>query len=227
MPDWRQLIDKAERPQIIEAISMVRKLKGMSNPSLWKCEDGERYVVKMPEQAAIRTSVNDQIAGCLGKALGAPVADACLVLVRTNVYHGSQWIDGCEYSEVIDDFGIPENRSRFALLAILYAWIQIGDRQFLYRKHPPKLVFSHDHGVCFPRDLENPQTCFRVNARIRRDLNLQPEEIKKAKAALRAVSDDVIASAVVAPRDEWGVTLEYRVAMASYLARARDEILLS
>lgn len=155
------------------------------------------------------------------------MAGASLVLVRTNVFHGSRWIEGCEYSEVIDDFGIPENRSRFALLAILYAWIQIGDRQFLYRKQPPKLVYSHDHGVCFPTDLANPQTCFHVDARIKRALDLQPEEIKRAKSALRAVNDEEIASAVAAPRDEWGVTLDDRIRIATYLARVRQEISLS
>lgn len=46
MPDWHQLIDRAKRPKPIEAVSFEKRLKGMSNPALWKCEDGERFVVK-------------------------------------------------------------------------------------------------------------------------------------------------------------------------------------
>jgi hypothetical protein len=239
MPTWRRLIDKAERPQTIEAVSLLWELKGVSNPSLWKCEDGELYIVKMPEHFAIRTSVKEQVAGHLGKALGAPVTDVCLVHVSrerlaaqqmkqtaTNVFHGSRWIPDCEDSEEINDYGVPENRSRFGLLAILYGWLQVQDRQFLYRTRPPKLVYSHDHGISFPSDLANPKALFRIDSQIQMACDLIPE-INEAKACLAAVGDDVIASAVAAPPDEWGITLKDRIAMANYLIRARDEILLS
>jgi hypothetical protein len=117
----------------------------------------------------------------------------------TNVFHGSRWIPDCEDSEEINDYSVPENRARFALLAILYGWLQIQDRQFLYRTRPPKLVYSHDHGISFPTDLANPRTYFRNDPRIQRACDLMPDEINEAKAALWAVSDDAIASAIKAP----------------------------
>ena len=41
-------------------------------------------------------------------------------------------------------------KNRCALLAVMYGWFQAGDNQLLYRKTPPELVFSVDHGHFFP-----------------------------------------------------------------------------
>lgn len=60
---WRHLIDKAERPKFIEAISLLQKEDGTFNTARWMCDDGEKYVVKMPQPEAIRISVNEQIPG--------------------------------------------------------------------------------------------------------------------------------------------------------------------
>jgi hypothetical protein len=143
----------------------------------------------------------------------------------TNIFHGSCWIPDCQESEEINLHDLPENRSRFARLAILYGWLQAKDRQFLYRKLNPKLVYSHDHGTFFPSDLENPPALFRIDSRIKKRCNLTPDEIGEVKAALGVVSDEVIASAVAAPPEQWNFSSEDRVAMAVYLARARNHIL--
>jgi hypothetical protein len=81
----------------------------------------------------------------------------------TMVFHASHWIPDCEDSGEINLQSVHE-KFRFALLAILYGWLQAQNRQFLYEK-PSKLVYSHDHGHFFPNgpnwkrsDLENPPT---------------------------------------------------------------------
>jgi hypothetical protein len=45
---------------------------------------------------------------------------------------------------------VPDNRPRFAALAVLYGWIPAGDAQLIYRQTVSHLVYSVDHGHFFP-----------------------------------------------------------------------------
>src|SRR5262249_46855057 len=121
---WRQLIENAERPKPVEATTFlqwegasVQQREGNDvTTASFTCNDGERYVVKMPEPESTRIIVNDQVVSRLGKALGAPVAEVQLVRVSAdllaslnlqrlpiNVFHGSRYIQDCLDSEEISD----------------------------------------------------------------------------------------------------------------------------
>ena len=57
--------------------------------------------------------------------------------------------------------------------------------------------------------------------------NLGPSALRPAIAALGALDDAMIATAVAAPPDSWGVSLDDRIALARYLAGRRDALTAS
>src|SRR5262249_15738274 len=105
---------------------------------------------------------NELIVGKLGSALSAPLPKVLLVdvpaeLIRAEkslrhfsagLAFGSERIPNCRNSFQILHKDFPLNRSRFALLAVLFGWIHAEDRQFLYQLGS-KLIYSVDHGHFF------------------------------------------------------------------------------
>ncbi len=243
----RRLRAAAESPPTpLRAVEFREALPTKSRPSVVLCDDGHEYVVK--GRNAGRSTFNDQVVGHLGTAMGAPVAEVALVdvpldLILDNfdmkditdgIGHGSRWIPGTSKAERLLYQGWPENRPRFALLAVLYGWAQVEeDHQFIYETEPPHLVHSVDHGDFFPRGpgwsvaslrragLAVPDPVITFGAA------LGPLELAAAAVNLLRISDGTIAAAIVAPPDLWGVTFEERVAMAMYLAVRRDTFLTS
>jgi hypothetical protein len=127
---------------------------------------------------------------------------------------------------------LEANRSRFASLAILYGWLRSGNEQFVYQNQPPRLVHSTDHGHFFGRgdpvwviaDLNNAPPAVAAETLVS-TCALTPADLQAACQPLREVSDKLIAAAVAAPPDEWGISVDERAAMCVYLAKRRGELL--
>lgn len=215
-----------------------------SRPVLLSCDDGRDYVVK--DRHAGRIPVNDQVIGRLGRAMGAPVPRVTLVDVPRDLIsmqpemahmhpglaHGSEVVASVTDSYVIEHASARVNRVRFARLAVLWGWVSVFDRQYLYTEEDPPVLFAADHGHAFPRgpqwtrrsllsssappalDHELAQTCRFTEA-----------EIRTAADALRGIDDARIVEAVAAPPSEWGFGMPDRVALAQYLSRRRRELL--
>lgn len=246
--EWERLIAEAatHRPAPVMARTFRKKWSGFSNTVLLLCYDEHEYAVK--GRQAGRGIVNDQVVARLGEALGAPVAPAALVTISdeliaaepelghmpAGVCHGTQLIEACRDSDKAGFLytDVPENRSRFALLAVLYGWAGcFQDHQFVYPGAPPHLVYSVDHGHFFPSgpnwsiaDLAATGPAV-VDQAITTGANMSAGEIARASSCLRGISNEAIAAAVATPPDEWQFALAERVALATYLAERRDALL--
>jgi hypothetical protein len=216
--------------------------KGTSDPVVLECDDGRMYLVK--GRQAGRVTVNEQIVGLLGKALAAPVAAVRVVdiprkLIKDNPRlqhippgpcHGSALLAECMDVEAGESPKASENRARYATLAVLYGWVYANDRQFMCEPKPPHLVYSVDHGHFFYGGpnwtsdglLSAPSA--KPDTAIKKACNLTVPDFEPACGLLGAVEAQVIAEAVAAPPDSWGISLPERVAAAAYLQRRRDEL---
>jgi hypothetical protein len=226
---------------------MLRRWSTASNPFLVTADDGASYVVK--SNLAGRQMVNDQIVARLGESISAPtgrptlvsIDDAFLDLnpdlrnsgVTAGTWHGVRFVANHTEREGIQHCGLPENKLRFAALALLYGWAMPADHQFIYSNAPPPLVLSVDHGHFFAggpnwtvdtlRGVVDParpdqsicQTCQLTDA----DLSPSKQQLQEIDAV------HVIAGAVAMPPDAWQIALQERVAMAEYLDRRRTELL--
>lgn len=145
--------------------------------------------------------------------------------------HGSRWIPDCterEWNQYMNERG---NREAFCLLAVFYGWIGADDHQVIYEKLPPHKVHSVDHGHFFPgsspewivEDLRNAPDP-KADARLMHALNFRPDELKRAAEYLDIVSNNAIIAAVAAPPDEWGLTLDERCELISFLVTRRDAL---
>ena len=176
--------------------------------------------------------------------MGAPVARVGLVhipaeLIREEkalahlspgVAHGSLWIEDLHESRAFESVSLPQNRLRFADLAILYGWCEAFDHQFLYRNSPPPLVYSADHGHFFPEGPDWGGKLYRAESvtpdpQILGAVHVAADDLRTACAKLNGIDNADIAAAVAAPPDSWGVPMSDRVAMASYLSTRRVRML--
>jgi hypothetical protein len=207
------------------------------------CDDSNIYVVKGSHLDAGRVALNEQIVGRLGETLGAPVGAVRLVDISSDLIdiqpelshlepglaHGSLLIGNCTDRLGVDHVLVPENRSRFARLAILYGWMQAGDNQLIYEKSS-NVVYSVDHGHFFPIGPNWTIHALSTASPATLDSSFDvckftEEEIAEARARLEDVTAQDIAAAVAAPPSDWNFSLDERVAMADYLARRRAELL--
>jgi hypothetical protein len=242
-PDWRQLIGEAaaNRPQPIMAETYITKWS--ASPAGLQCSDGRVYAVKGIQQP--RIAFNDQVAARLGHLTGAPVPDRVMLvrvpqaLIDANQGTMGQFREGIGHAtgfiaDTTDREGIryadqPENRSRFAALAVFYGWIGSSDEQFIYRKTAPNLVYSVDHGHFFTGPgwaIDNLRAAPGATpyAAAVQACNLTAAELSTACEGLSAITPEQIAAAVAAPPDEWGVSLDERIAVAEYLHRRQDQM---
>ncbi len=246
---WRVTIieESAMRPDPIRAHTFEKCFVSHSQPALLICSDNRRYVVKGAQKQ--RVLINDQVMGLLGVAMNAPVAPVALVDVPAELialqseFRASGMIAGVSHGSLYrsdvsknrEDFAhtmIPENRVGFARLAIMYGWAGVfTDHQFFYHDSDPRQVLSFDHGHFFPGGPNWTIATLRGTGRAIPDnvivsaCGTTAGEIEAAKLGLRAVSDLVIARAVAAPHDHWGILLDERVELATFLAKRRDELL--
>lgn len=246
-PDWRARIleHQANVQDLIEAHTYVDGWGSASRPALVKCTDGREYVVKGSQ--AGRMIIADQVVGRLGQEIGAPVAEVMLIHVpealvqaeprlahfQPGIGHGSAWIPGCTERSGLNHQNTRENRGPFSSLAILYGWMFANDDQFIYRNQQPHLVYSVDHGHFFHGGPNWSRSSLAAapkavpNREIGRGCSLTADELAAACAPLRCIDDETISKVVAAPPDSWSLLLDERIALARYIARRRDELLLS
>jgi hypothetical protein len=213
------------------------------------CEGGGKYVVKALQANRVaemgRVLVNDQVSARLGKLIQASVPHVALIDVpaelianqpemshmMAGVAHGSQFVENVTDRAGIEHTAIPENRLRFALLATLFGWIGAQDHQFVYSKTALQLVYSVDHGHFFPGGpawteaslVAAPQS--QPDTQITNACNTTQPELHQALHALSAIGDEALISVVSVPPNEWGLTIEDRIALVNFLRRRRTELL--
>jgi len=190
-----------------------------------------------------RAIVNDQIVGRIGECLAAPVGTVALIDVPAEliaiqpdmahmapgISHGCLLISDCSERSTLANLALSENRLRFALLAVLYGWMWAGDHQFIYRNVPPQIVYSVDHGHFFGQNWNTqslqsapPAT---MDTLIATRCPFTRQEVDEARTRLGKVGEEQIAQAVAMPPDDWGICLDERLALATYLAQRRDALL--
>ena len=154
-----------------------------------------------------------------------------LAHMTVGISHGSLWIPDCSEREGLQHLSNPENRARFARLAVLYGLVIASDHQFIYQKAPPNLVFSVDHGNFFPNggdwqvvQLQNLPPAAPDND-IAVGCQLIQSEIDDARSALRLITEGQIAEAVSGPMDHWGVSIDEKIAVATFLEMRRQELI--
>lgn len=235
----------AQREIATHAITFLKCFPTSTQPALLRCDDGQDYVVKGMQ--AGRYAVNDHIVAQLGTMMKAPVSHPKLIEVSDELIeiepklshfqagpaHGSTFISGCFDSYCCSEVKIPDNQLRLAHLSVLYGWILAYDHQFLYQKSPPQLIYSVDHSHFFPLStdggmwniealkLAHPATLDSLF-----DIcNLKLNETKQALRNLASVSKEDILKAVASVPDEWGITMDERIAMTEYLIQRQQDLL--
>lgn len=192
-----------------------------------------------------RVLVNDQIVARLGELIHAPVPNVALIDVpaelvanqaemahmMAGIAHGSQFVENVTERAGFEHAVVLENRQRFALLAVLFGWIGAQDHQFVYSKTGPQLVYSVDHGHFFPSGPAWTEASLagapesQPDTQITNACNITQPELHEAIRALSDVGDEALAYIVAVPPDEWGLTMEERMALLNYLTKRRDELL--
>jgi hypothetical protein len=252
--DWKLGFEReaGRVPAHLEAEVFEQRFTTFSQPVKVLCNDGFSYVIKArntvrPETP--RVMITDQIAGRIGESLRAPVGRPALVNVAADlitesapdqmghllpgVAHASLWVEGVDEVRSITHLDVPGNRSRFVLLFVLYSLFGASDHQYNYAQHPPRLVYSMDHGHFFPAPggvpnwtadglaSAEPATLDPVLS----GCNFTADEKTNARTALQSLRSEDVLRAISFPRDEWGINMEERVAITEYLWHRRTALL--
>jgi HipA-like kinase len=226
------------------AETFLGSLPGSSRACRVLCDDKRVYAIKGKQIG--RAVCNDQIVARLGVRLGAPVAQPALIMVPDSLVrsepqmahfspglaHGSAYSDNHTDKAWVSHTTCPDNRERFAYLAVLYGWAAAGDRQLIYSNTPPHLVLSVDHGHFFPGGpnwsvphlVACPPAC--VFQELVTDAGLNQGDLRPALNQLQTVTEDCVLQAVAAPPDDWGMDMTERVALAEFLLRRRNALLV-
>ncbi len=241
---WREQLEVAiaQSRTIIEARTFKKGWSTKAQPVLLRCNDGKDYVVK--GRNAGRQIINEQIVARLGLLLGAPVTDVQfvdltkLIEIEKNlahisyeIAHGSAFVPDCFDSRDLIATSNIENRSRLALLAVLYGWTKANDHQFLFKTTLPRLIYSVDHGHFFPNspnwavedllEADNAQ----VDTFLSKECHFTSPEINQALDALVNINEEAVIKIVALPPVEWGITIEERTMMIEYLIRRQRNLL--
>ena len=227
--------------QSIEATTYWRGWRTKSNPVLLQCADGRKYVVKGKQ--AGRQIVNDQIVARLGLAINAPVGNPQIINVSQELIdlepelqnfgigtaHGTEFIHNCIDEWTLIATSEPENRIRLATLALLYGWTHANDRQFIFCKIPPRIIYSVDHGHFFPNPPEWRITDLEQDTSAVLDSNFEncnftDDELNVIYDILNEVKDSTIVQAVAFPKEDWGITFAERWGMINYLIKRKQEL---
>lgn len=233
-----------ERPAPVNAHTFREVVSTSSDPVVLACDDGHEYFVK--SENAGRVIVNDHVVAHLGQKLGAPVGEPQIIYVPqelkdsepkmqhvvAGLAHGTRVIPNCVDHRIVHFTWLTENKTRFALLAVLYGWCQAGDRQWLYNTFDPQLVHSVDHGHFFPGgpewsvDTLNGAGDPELDVIIVNDCGLTEGEQRAALDTLQNnIGEDDVVAAVAACPDEWAFTRDERVALSSFLIQRRNLLL--
>jgi len=213
-------------------------------PWLVSCSGADPYVVKRPPLK--RLIISDFVVGSLGNVLCAPVPQIDLVYLTgeflemnpqcsdlgTGYAHGSREVRDVHDSDAIEYID-GENRPRFALLSLLYGWMDPKDYQYLYGNDPPHLVWSHDHGWFLPggndwnsRTLADASPA-RVDYTVVNQVELSQKEINIARECLDAVTTEQVQDIINSIPKEWGILDFERDTLFGFITKRRIELLES
>lgn len=221
-----------------------------SRPVLLKCSDNKNYVVKALQSAKSameKVLTNEQVVGRLGCAIAAPVGEVKLVDVpadlvsaepdlqhmQPGIAHGCLYLGDNMGRRAIEYVHVPENRPRFASLAVLFGWVGSGDDQFLYATTPPEIVYSVDHGHFLgPGGPEWDILYFQragpsaaPNQQLVAACGLTEDELRAAAMPLKGITDQAVRDIVAIPPAAWGIRESERDELVRYLCRRRDEVI--
>lgn len=226
-----------------KAETFHRKWPSFSRPVLVTCDDGRKYVLKGAHCG--KAIVNEQIVARLGILIGAPICPTTLVEIPAELCainpqmsdiapglaHGIEFIDDCTERAGMDHTGVPENRSRFAALQVLYTWLHAGDQQLIYRTVPPHLVYSVDHGHFFPGGpdwtvgnlaaaipITQYDPTFNIAA-------ITGNERVDALASLSALTGSQIDHVLSIPPTSWGFDSGERTALEKFIKLRREQVI--
>lgn len=244
--DLRQMIaDSAgDRPAPVNAHTYIRDWKTASKPVALKCDDGNVYVVKSRQPAnpmMHRAIANEQIVGRLGTLIDAPIPSIAQIEIpaplianqpemahmTAGLAHGSLFSSDLTEREAISHLDVPPNRARFARLAVLYGWVVAADHQFFYSKSDPHLVHSVDHAYFFPGQASWTVQSLaqapppQLDTTITQACNLTQPELHAAIRRLSEVDSREVGCSVALPPDDWGLTMDERVALLEFLLRRK------
>ncbi len=74
----------------VRAVEFVRRMRGASQPSLLRCENGESYVVKFQNNPQhVRVLANEMLAGRLALLIGLPAPDPAFIEVSPELIAGN------------------------------------------------------------------------------------------------------------------------------------------
>jgi hypothetical protein len=242
LDDWRVLLsifDSAETD--IEVRTFHRLSSSHSGPAFVDCSDGNEYWIK-GQPGLVRETFLEQVVGSLGTRLNAPIPPIKIVNLGQTLYnaepkfssfaigyvHGSQNEPDCsDNRQPLAYHDEAENRSRFAALDVLYTWTGASDHQFIYKKQPPHLVFSFDHGLfCgLPQWPQSLAASVAGMDPVFLPARLQRDELAPVFDLLEDVNILHIAAAVARAPISWNVTLDEKVALCQYLERRQEEVL--
>jgi hypothetical protein len=240
------LEDAIANPEEPIIATTIRKgWQSSAKPVLVRGIDGNEYVVKGKQ--AGRQIINDRVVAKLGQAMHAPVGEPYLIEISqelieinpdfsylaTGIAHGTKFIPDCsDDRELFLHFDKSKNLERFACLAILYGWMYASDHQFIYKKQSPRLVYSVDHGNFF---VGSPEwTIERLGRKVDpakpdhlivSSYRLNDEDLSSALNALREISEQIIVQTVRNIPQEWGITIDERLALVEYLIQRQCDLL--
>jgi hypothetical protein len=242
--DLRKQLQEAAQGNryLITAETYLKEWSSASKPVLLRCNDAQTYVVKGSQNQ--KMIVNEHVVGRLGELLGAPVAEVEFVdipqelrqiepklsHIGPSIAHGTRFIPDCTERTGIDHANLKENHDRFALLTVLYSWVQANDHQCIYGKSPPHLVYSVDHGHFFQGGPNWTVHSLTSNHNVQIDpwfsqCGLSLESMYSARERLLTVLDEDIQLIAMGPPDAWGISQSERAALIDYLIKRKAKLL--
>lgn len=192
-----------------------------------------------------RMIVNEHVVARLGREIQAPTPEVVFVDVPQPLIdaepemahmaagraHGARFLPSCTERENLLHAEVPENRPRFAALAVLYGWVQAGDHQFIYENSSPHRVHSVDHGHFFPNGPDWTEQSLSAAPDPQPDptlvgpCSLTDSELEEALHRLQQVPDASIEEIVHGPPDDWQLQPSERQSLLQYLRSRREHLI--
>lgn len=216
-----------------------------SKPVNFICTNGVICVVKgIRQNQPPRYLVNDHVVGRVAALLKAPVPEVVFVEITPELLsaetrarhflpglaHGTIFIQDCTNREALLHIDKPENRSRFAHLAVLYSWMRAGDYQCIYQKNAPNLVYSVDHGHFFPSGPNWTVNSLEAYTETVMDpwfnsCGLIKTDFENVTQNLNLITDEDVELIVQGPPDAWGISQDERAALSSFLIQRKAKLI--
>ena len=223
------------------AETMMGSLPGASGSVRFMCNGNRQFVAKGARNG--KGLVAEYVVARLGQLMEAPVGDIALVSIPdalrghppvanmgAGVAHATRYIENLTDRAVIAYTNLPENKSRFARLCVLYSFAGAADHQLFYTTTAPSLVYSLDHGHFFPGGPGWSSASLKGAPAAEVDgwfggANLAHVDLVEARSRLESVTDTDIKNVLAGPPPDWPFTLEERDTLDTYLKTRRDTLL--